>query len=80
MILRAMLLIPTLLLLLTILGCSTDKTAETASGDNIVNVYNWAYYIAPDTIEKFESEITLCNIGSSSTIKTPAASPTKGQG
>lgn len=54
-----MLLIPTLLLLLTILGCSTDKTAETASGDNIVNVYNWADYIAPDTIEKFESEFGI---------------------
>ena len=37
-------------------SCSTDRTAETASGENVVNVYNWAEYIAPDTIEKFEAE------------------------
>ncbi len=37
-------------------ACTTDRTAGTASGEMIVNVYNWADYIAPDTIEKFESE------------------------
>jgi putrescine transport system substrate-binding protein len=37
-------------------SCSTDRAAETASGEKVVNVYNWAEYIAPDTIEKFEAE------------------------
>jgi putrescine transport system substrate-binding protein len=37
-------------------ACSTDKTAETASNERVVNVYNWADYIAPDTVEKFEAE------------------------
>ncbi len=40
-------------------SCSTDRTAETAdsaSGENVVNVYNWAEYIALDTIDKFEAE------------------------
>ncbi|MDH5502160.1 MAG: polyamine ABC transporter substrate-binding protein, partial [Gammaproteobacteria bacterium] len=32
------------------------KTAETASSERVVNVYNWADYVAPDTIEKFEAE------------------------
>ena len=42
--------------ILLLASCSTDRTAETASGENVVNVYNWAEYIAPDTIEKFEAE------------------------
>jgi putrescine transport system substrate-binding protein len=37
-------------------SCSTDRGAETASGEKVVNVYNWAEYIALDTIEKFEAE------------------------
>lgn len=37
-------------------SCSTDRTAVTASSENVVNVYNWADYIAPDTLEKFEAE------------------------
>ena len=40
-------------------SCSTDRTAGTAdsaSGENVVNVYNWAEYIALDTIDKFEDE------------------------
>jgi putrescine transport system substrate-binding protein len=37
-------------------GCTTDRTAETASSEKVVNVYNWADYIAPDTLKKFESE------------------------
>jgi putrescine transport system substrate-binding protein len=45
--------LPTLVLLLS---CSTDRTAEIAGGENVVNVYNWADYIAPDTLEKFEAE------------------------
>ena len=42
--------------ILLLASCSTDRTAETASGEKVVNVYNWAEYIAPDTIEKFEAE------------------------
>ncbi|MCH7822533.1 MAG: extracellular solute-binding protein [Proteobacteria bacterium] len=39
----------------TLNACGSDS--DTANGDqNIVNVYNWADYIAPDTAEKFEAE------------------------
>lgn len=44
---------------LLLASCSTDRgadTADKATGENVVNVYNWAEYIAPDTIEKFEAE------------------------
>ena len=34
-------------------ACTTDRTAETASGEKVVNVYNWAEYIAPDPLDKF---------------------------
>ncbi len=37
-------------------SCTTDRTAATASGEKVVNVYNWADYMAPDTLEKFEAE------------------------
>lgn len=46
----------TILPLLLLAACMTDTTAETASADNILNVYNWADYIAPDTVDKFEAE------------------------
>ena len=36
-------------------GCTGDAPGETA-GENVVNVYNWADYIAPDTIDRFEAE------------------------
>ncbi|MGI9236147.1 MAG: polyamine ABC transporter substrate-binding protein [Woeseiaceae bacterium] len=36
-------------------ACSSDSD-DTATGPNVVNVYNWADYIAPDTLEKFEAE------------------------
>ncbi len=36
---------------LLLASCTTDRTAETASGEQVVNVYNWADYIAPDTIQ-----------------------------
>lgn len=39
---------------------SCSQPAGTASGDgNVVNIYNWSDYIAPDTIEKFESEFGI---------------------
>lgn len=41
---------------LPVSSCSTDRTAATASDEKVVNIYNWADYIAPDTIEKFEAE------------------------
>ena len=37
-------------------ACSTDRTAEIAGDEKVLNVYNWADYIAPDTLEKFEAE------------------------
>lgn len=43
-------------LLSVLVGCSTDGDAEGSGADNVVNVYNWADYIAPDTIKKFEAE------------------------
>jgi putrescine transport system substrate-binding protein len=38
-----------------LVACSGDRPADIQT-DNAVNVYNWADYIAPDTIAKFESE------------------------
>jgi putrescine transport system substrate-binding protein len=35
-------------------SCSDDGAAS--DGDNVVNVYNWADYIAPGVLEKFEAE------------------------
>lgn len=37
-------------------GCSGAPGDSNGSNENVVNVYNWADYIAPDTIEKFEAE------------------------
>jgi putrescine transport system substrate-binding protein len=45
-----------LLIFLFICSCGTDRSAETASGEKVVNVYNWADYIGHDTLEKFEAE------------------------
>jgi putrescine transport system substrate-binding protein len=39
-----------------LLGACTSNSENTASGANVVNIYNWADYIAPDTLEKFEAE------------------------
>jgi len=36
-------------------GCG-DRAGTETSDDNVVNVYNWADYIAPDTLAKFEAE------------------------
>ena len=38
------------------LGACVDGSGPDADPGNVVNVYNWADYIAPDTIEKFEAE------------------------
>jgi len=42
-------------LLAGISGCTSGPTDQ-ADDDDVVNVYNWADYIAPDTLEKFEAE------------------------
>ncbi len=44
------------LLLSSLMSCTTDHTAELASDEKVLNVYNWADYIGPDTIETFEAE------------------------
>ena len=36
-------------------ACSQDAR-DTAAELNVVNIYNWADYIAPDTLQKFEAE------------------------
>jgi putrescine transport system substrate-binding protein len=36
-------------------ACGGDSSTGTES-ENVVNVYNWADYIGPDTIERFEAE------------------------
>ncbi len=49
-----------LLLISGLYACGTG--ARTSSGDsaeNLVNVYNWSDYIAPDTIAKFEAEFGI---------------------
>ena len=45
-----------LLATLLILAACGDVGGSTGADENIVNVYNWADYIAPDTIDKFEAE------------------------
>jgi putrescine transport system substrate-binding protein len=46
-----------LLLVSGLSACGLDTEGNsTTSSKNVVNVYNWAEYIAPDTIEKFEAE------------------------
>ncbi len=49
-------LIPTLgvLLLTGLFACTGESVSDSARA--VVNVYNWADYIAPDTIDKFEAE------------------------
>ncbi len=45
-----------LLATLLILAACGDFGGSNSGDENIVNVYNWADYIAPDTIDKFEAE------------------------
>jgi len=45
-----------LALCLAVVSCSSGNGASSSSKDNVVNVYNWADYIALDTIDKFEAE------------------------
>ena len=47
---------PCLLLATLALAACGGDVEDVNRADNIVNVYNWADYIAPDTIEKFEAE------------------------
>lgn len=45
----------TLLALCALLGaCSQETLVE--SEQNVVNIYNWSDYVAPDTLERFEAE------------------------
>lgn len=44
--------------LLTLGACGNSGTGAT-NGAAVVNVYNWADYIAPDTIERFEAEFGI---------------------
>lgn len=37
-------------------ACSNSDSANQVSDDNVVNIYNWTDYIAPDTIQRFEAE------------------------
>jgi len=49
-----------LLLLPGLTACGGDIRSDKAPADeNVVNVYNWADYIAPDTIAKFEAEFGI---------------------
>jgi hypothetical protein len=38
------------------MSCTTDRTAEMAGTENVLNVYNWADYISLNAVEKFETE------------------------
>jgi len=49
-------LVMTTLGLLALAACAADPGSAGAPAGNVVNVYNWADYIAPDTIGKFEAE------------------------
>src|SRR5210317_742852 len=39
-----------------VLGACSDTSNQDTSGQNVVNVYNWADYIDPDAIALFEAE------------------------
>ncbi|MBT8103400.1 MAG: polyamine ABC transporter substrate-binding protein [Gammaproteobacteria bacterium] len=39
-----------------LIGACSGDADNSSAGENIVNVYNWADYVAPDTLEKFEAE------------------------
>ncbi|MDX1403547.1 MAG: extracellular solute-binding protein [Woeseiaceae bacterium] len=42
-----------------LLSCTPDRTAELAGDEQVVNVFNWVDYIAPNTTERFESEFGI---------------------
>jgi putrescine transport system substrate-binding protein len=44
--------------LLAMAACSSENSSG-QNDENFVNVYNWADYIAPDTVEKFEAEFGI---------------------
>ncbi len=44
---------------LALAACGGGGRGGASGDDNVVNVYNWADYIAPDTIEKFEAEFGI---------------------
>ncbi|MGB5335794.1 MAG: polyamine ABC transporter substrate-binding protein [Woeseiaceae bacterium] len=46
----------TLLLALLLLGACSGDSDDSSAGRNVVNVYNWADYVAPDTLQRFETE------------------------
>ena len=39
-----------------LLGACSSDSGDPGGGADVVNIYNWADYIAPDTLEKFEAE------------------------
>jgi len=39
-----------------LLGACSGESGNTSRGQSVVNVYNWADYIAPDTLDRFEAE------------------------
>lgn len=45
-----------LALLAALAACSSGTPGDPPAGGNVVNVYNWADYVAPDTLERFERE------------------------
>ena len=45
-----------LAVLASLLLAACDGGSDEAADDNILNVYNWADYISPDTIKRFEAE------------------------
>lgn len=43
-------------LIASLAACTNDGASGHKSDGKVLNVYNWADYIAPDTLEKFEAE------------------------
>ena len=48
--------LPCLAASLVVLAACGDVGSSTDADENVVNIYNWADYIAPGTIEQFEAE------------------------
>ena len=48
-----------LLFLATLLTACAADIDEDVGHENVVNIYNWADYVAPDTLERFEDEFGI---------------------
>ncbi len=51
--------IRTLFLTILLTACASDSANDADGQGNVVNIYNWADYLAPDTLQRFEDEFGI---------------------